>query len=99
MAEDAHRKLAWEEGQAKVPFDPQDAQRFRMAFERLSSAHPLTCRPLAVGQDVLQLAKGSLATTQGRSDGKFRFKFRFLTVGSPSYNLITILLRSGLLTR
>jgi hypothetical protein len=57
-----------------------------MAFERLSSAHPLPCRPPAVWQDILKPAKGSLATRQGRSAGDYGG----LTVGISIY-IISIL--------
>jgi hypothetical protein len=58
---------------SKVPFDPQDA-------------HPLPCRPLAVWQDILKLAQGSLGTRRGGFGGEYRF----LTVVISSYNLIII---------
>jgi hypothetical protein len=59
-----------------------------MAFERLSSAHPLTWRPLAVWQDILKLAQGRLGTRQGSSGGDSEF----LTVVISSDNLVSILL-------
>jgi hypothetical protein len=57
-----------------------------MAFERLSSAHPLTCRPLAVWQDIPKPAKGRLGTRRGRNAGEYRF----LTVIELSFNLIAV---------